>query len=312
MSHDIENNELAFVGDLPWHGLGVPVRPGATPQEMLKAAKLDWQVICRPAFAIINDQPLATGYQAVVRADTGRCFGMAGKEFSPVQNADTADFFKAFCETGDLLLETVGAVRGGECVWALARINDAQIEIDGDTLKTYLLIANSHRPGNALTIKTTMIRVVCNNTLTFALSEKALTFGRFVHDRHIHERIVHAKAYVQEALETKRKFATQMATLIDTPVDDATARRLLEKTLAIEPQGKKMAQLLDLFHGGQQGSDLTTVNNNAWALLNAVTEHVDHQIGRDISTRLHSSWFGRGEKLKQRMLKELTELAEAA
>jgi phage/plasmid-like protein (TIGR03299 family) len=311
MSHDIENNELAFVGAPPWHGLGVPVRPGATPLEMLKAAHLDWQVICRPAFAILKDQPLATRYQAVVRADTGRCFGMAGKEFSPVQNCETVDFFKAFCDTGDLLLETVGAVRGGDYVWALARINDAQIEIGGDTLKTYLLIANSHCPRHALTIKTTMIRVVCNNTLTFALNEKARTFGRFVHDRHIHDRIGHAKAYVKEALETQRKFAMQMAALVKTPVDDATARRLLAKTLDIEPQGKKMAQLLHLFHGGQQGSDLTTVNNNAWALLNAVTEHLDHQVGRDMSTRLHSSWFGRGEKLKQRMLKQLTELAEA-
>ena len=66
---------------------------------------------------------------------------------------------------------------------------------------------------------------------------------------------------MQEALEAKRKFATQMAALIDTPVDDTTARRLLEKSMAIEPQGKKMAQLMDLFHGGQQGSDLTTVND---------------------------------------------------
>ena len=99
MSHDVKTTNSHLSATYPGTDWVYPSDPGATPQEMLKAAKLDWQVICRPAFAIINDQPLATGYQAVVRADTGRCFGMAGKEFSPVQNADTADFFKAFCET---------------------------------------------------------------------------------------------------------------------------------------------------------------------------------------------------------------------
>jgi hypothetical protein len=64
--------------------------------------------------------------------------------------------------------------------------------------------------------------------------------------------------------------------------------------------------------GGQQGSELTTVNNNAWALLNAVTEHLNHQVGHDMSTRLHSPWLGPGEKLKRRILSELKELAEAA
>ena len=203
-------------------------------------------------------------------------------------------------------------MRGGEYVWALARINEAQIEIDGDTLKNYLLIANSHCPGHSLVIKTTMIRVVCNNTLTFALDEKAMTFGRFVHDRSIHERITYAQEYVQAALESQRNFKSKMALLIQQPMRETVAKEFLAKTLDIQPTGKKMGQILQLFHGEQRGADLGTVNGNAWALLNAVTEHLDHQASRDIDTRIHSAWFGRGEKLKQRVLKGLLALSDAA
>ena len=71
---------------------------------------------------------------------------------------------------------------------------------------------------------------------------------------------------MKEALETQRKFTTQMAALVKMPMDESMARRILAKTLTIKPEGKKMAQILNLFHGGQVGSDLSTVNNNAWAL----------------------------------------------
>ena len=201
MSHDIVNNEMAYVGDTPWHGLGVHLDKGANSEQMLKAAKLDWNVVTHPAFTIHDNKPIETGYQAIIREDTGQCFGMAGNKYTAVQNSETIGFFNKFCEAGDITLETVGAVRGGEYVWALAKINKDEIKIDNDTLNSYLLIANSHCPGHALTIKSTMIRVVCNNTLTYSLKLKSNTFGHLAHNSHIHEGIASARDYVDAALE---------------------------------------------------------------------------------------------------------------
>ena len=38
MGHDIVDNQMAYVGEVPWHGLGARVNRGAKSEQMLKAA----------------------------------------------------------------------------------------------------------------------------------------------------------------------------------------------------------------------------------------------------------------------------------
>jgi hypothetical protein len=52
---------------IPWHGLGVPVSDDMTPQEMMKAAGLDWTVKLQDAFIEVNGEKVPTGQQALVR-----------------------------------------------------------------------------------------------------------------------------------------------------------------------------------------------------------------------------------------------------
>ena len=48
MAHEVEmingQAQLAYVGDVPWHGLGVEVRNDMTPEQMMQKAGLDWEV----------------------------------------------------------------------------------------------------------------------------------------------------------------------------------------------------------------------------------------------------------------------------
>jgi hypothetical protein len=58
MAHMIENNEIAYTGTTPWHGLGTQVNVGATGAQMLKAAKLEWKVVLRDlAFVLPSARP---------------------------------------------------------------------------------------------------------------------------------------------------------------------------------------------------------------------------------------------------------------
>lgn len=309
MGHDIVDNQMAYVGEVPWHGLGARVNQGATSEQMLKAAKLDWQVVTVPTFAIHKNRPLETGHLAVVREDTGQCFGIGGRRYTPVQNAATVAFFDRFCKAGDLELETVGAVRGGEYVWALAKVKCEAIQIDRDLIENYLLIANSHVPGNSLVIKNTMIRVVCNNTLTASLADGGRVFGRFMHTTSIAEQMVIAKFFVQAALDAQRRFSGDMEKLIRTRLSDNQAAELLLDTFDISPKGEKFKGIWNLYQGGQRRYDLPTVQGNAWGLLNAATEHIDHQAGRDRDSRLRSAWFGHGEAVKRRLFNALLAVA---
>lgn len=71
---------------------------------------------------------------------------------------------------------------------------------------------------------------------------------------------------------------------------------------------RSVASTLALFAGGMRGADLPGVKGTAWGLLNAVTEHIDHEQGRD-GTRLAAAWFGRGAKFKAEAFDAIAEAA---
>jgi phage/plasmid-like protein (TIGR03299 family) len=178
----IENNMMAYVGAKPWHGLGFEVPVGATAQQMLEIAGLNW-LVQRRALAMrsvnadgtVNRDTMLTAeldsHRAIVRADTNQVFQVASDRYHPVQNAAIVDFFREYCEAGHASIETVGGLRNGAVVWALAKLNGGSTAtLAGvDELRGYMLLATSH-DGSLLTIgKPTQTRVVCWNTLSASL-----------------------------------------------------------------------------------------------------------------------------------------------
>jgi len=178
MAHMIENNMLAYVGAKPWHGLGFEVPIGATGQQMLEIAGLNWlvqrrHIAMRPGNGDKTIMLTAEleDYRAIVRADTDQVFQVASDRYHPVQNAEIIDFFREYCEAGHAAIETVGGLRNGAVVWALAKLNGGSTAtLAGvDELRGYMLLATSH-DGSLLTIgKPTQTRVVCWNTLSASL-----------------------------------------------------------------------------------------------------------------------------------------------
>jgi hypothetical protein len=49
MAHNLFNGRMAFVDEVPWHGLGTRVQDSATAADMIEAAGLAWEVNVRPA-----------------------------------------------------------------------------------------------------------------------------------------------------------------------------------------------------------------------------------------------------------------------
>ena len=153
MSHMIEDNMIAWKGEEPALGSGYKVPDNATGEEMLNIAKLNWKVqrrsiAMRPSNGdtkTMLTEPL-DGFRAIVRADNDHVFQVAAR--CPVQNAHIVDFFMLYCEAGHATLETVGGLKGGAIVWALARLNgttDTSLGADGkDEVRGYMLLATGH------------------------------------------------------------------------------------------------------------------------------------------------------------------------
>lgn len=175
MSHELENaNDMVYVGATPWHGLGdkvesIDVLPNC----------LNWHVEKRNlAIALPDGTFQPSSFKAMVRDDTGKELGVATDQYQPHQNEQLWQTFKEFCSAGNMTIETAGTLKGGRIVWILAKINKAFTIGRSDTQELYALIATAHDRSMNTISRPTVVRVVCWNTLTAALSDLSKTNGR--------------------------------------------------------------------------------------------------------------------------------------
>ena len=171
MAHMVET--MAYAGEVPWHGLGVPVSNDLTPAQMQEKAGLDWKVREVESFIEFDGKKMSTGLKSLVRETDGRILTNVGENWNPVQNEQAFEFFSEYVMTGDMEMHTAGSLKDGQMVWALAKVKDSFEILGGDRVDSYLLFSNPHQYGKSIDIRFTPIRVVCNNTLTFSLNSKA-------------------------------------------------------------------------------------------------------------------------------------------
>lgn len=340
MAHEIET--MAYANEVPWHGLGQPVDGNMTPEQMLVAAGLDWTVTKRPAYTIA--EPFAWNlYEPntklihvpdshfIVRDSDNAVLSHAGDGYVPFQNEQVMRFFKKFTEAGHMTMETAGSLKKGKEIWGLARITSTFRLAGDDEVKGYLLLNNSHQVGKAMTVMFTPVRVVCNNTLTQALSMEGNRF-RVPHVTMFDDEVVRA---AEEALgissQQMERFKEQAQFLSNKRAKafdvDAWIAELLQPQTLIE-RGKAANQdslppLHEEFKRNatavrdavsmSPGAELPSARGTWWGALNGLTYVVDHQKRSfDSGNSLHSAWFGNGANLKRRALAKAIEYAEAA
>ena len=148
MSHEIET--MAYAGEVPWHGLGVPVDNDMTPAEMMTAAGLDWEVSLTanhypPDHATHAGEPVPNSH-FIERSNDGSILGeyVAGTMYKPFQNQDLFEFFKPFIDDGSMFLHTAGSLFGGRKVWCMATTNEGFTLGKDDQVNNNMLCTIAH------------------------------------------------------------------------------------------------------------------------------------------------------------------------
>jgi phage/plasmid-like protein (TIGR03299 family) len=284
---------------------------------------LDWSVAKVPLYVAggprLHEVP---DRFAIVREDRlGQpdcpVFGIAGRDYVPLQNTDAFAFFDPLVIDGQATYETAGALGNGERVWVQARLTGDELEVaSGDVVQRFLLLSNGHNGSSSVQVKLTPVRVVCNNTLTLALSRGLVI--RIRHDEDMAERLAKAK----ELLGVVRREYDELAMLFRRlAAVELTRQRALEYFADVFPDRatadstqralRHRAWALHFYEHGR-GNAAPRVRETLWAAYNGVTELVDHCRARaaaDFTTkRLGSVWFGSGAAIKARAL----EVAEQA
>jgi phage/plasmid-like protein (TIGR03299 family) len=322
MAHMIEEidgvAQMAYAGDVPWHGLGTKVPADLTPEQMLEAAGLNWTVQKYPTFAILDendpDSVVETGQSALIRSKDKKLLDVVSDDWNPVQNSEAFDFFNEFVMAGDMEMHTAGSLKDGQIVWGLAKVKESFELFKGDKIDSYLLFSNFHKYGFSTDVRFTPIRVVCNNTLTLSLNSKV---ERMV-------KISHRKQFVASDVKDMLGIATdklqkykEMAQFLGSK--KAKTESIVEYFERIFPlnskspeEGKrsKNADIALSIIDTQPGSEFA--QGSWWQPFNAVTFMTDHIIGRSADSRIQSAWYGYNKGLKTKALELAVEFAEAA
>lgn len=322
MSHEITSTDnMAYVGEKPWHGLGTELPEGCSIEQMQVAAGLNWTIETRPmSYLDANDIATDAPRKAMLRMDTNELLDVVGPEYIPAQPAEVLEFFRDYLAAGELALSTAGSLKGGRYIWGQADLKDGFTLAGGDEVKGKLLVANPNRYGKGLIVKFVAERVVCWNTLTAALGEG----GRQVtiaHNRKMDEEgRRHALRRIGLATTSLLDFKAEAEALSKRQLTEAEVLETLAETFRVPVtdsgeltrQSRTINRVRDFFEGAGMGADLVSARGTAWGLLNAVTQYVDHEYGHTQDARMEHAWFGGGEVMKRRAQTKLRELADIA
>lgn len=295
--------EMAFTGQVPWHGLGQKVNPDASIEEWMEQAHMKWEINNSPVMyknGVIHEAP---EYRVLYRSDNNQHLSVVSDRYKVVQPKEMFEFFRSLVDAEGFQIETVGSLKGGRRMWAMAKTNIEEEVNSGDLVKGNLLLITSCDGSLATTAKFISTRVVCWNTQAVALGEG----GEEVKVRH--NTTFNAETVKgQMGLLGRKGFAAFIGRMRDlSSIDLGTEGAKMALSLILPtPTGelevhetKGFRKILDLFQGGAMGSNLPGVAGTAWGLLNAVTEYTDHHVrSRTLENRLDSAWFGTGANLK--------------
>lgn len=317
MAHMIEmingKAQMAYSGDTPWHGLGVKVPSDLTPEQILQAAGLDWNVYKAPAFANIDGADVDVGHSALVRSSDNKVLDVVSNDWNPVQNSQAFDFFEEFVMAGDMEMHTAGSLRDGQIVWGLAKIKESFELFRGDQIDSYLLFTNFHKYGFSTDVRFTPIRVVCNNTLTLSLSTAIERMVKISHRKQFDPSNV--KDMLGVATDKLVKYKEMAEFLGSKKAKHESVVEYFERIFPLTnkkendtvKQSRNAKIALDILHT-QPGHEYA--EGSWWQPFNAVTFMTDHVIGRSNDGRLASSWYGVNKNLKIKALELALEMAE--
>ncbi|MFH7806105.1 DUF932 domain-containing protein [Acinetobacter sp. BSP-53] len=344
MAHQVE--QMAYVGDTPWHGLGNQLTQNQPIEVWAKQAGMDWRIESSDVSYLAQNergQSIIMPYEeqrVLYRSDTHAPLSVVSQRYQEVQPKEILEFYRDLTEQSGFELETAGVLKGGKKFWALARTGQSTALKGKDVSNGYILLATACDGTLATTAQFTSIRVVCNNTLAIALRRQSSSAGvvkvphstKFDADKVKQQLGISVRSWEEHMYEMKqlsqRKVTQGEAAAYFDAVFNNTSLSIADQEDNIiqfyrnvanqaspsvnktEPNARAMNKVMDMFNGQGRGAELSSAKDTAYGLLCSITEFVDHE-RRAMSTdhRLDSAWFGAGAALKQRGLEQALKLA---
>ena len=314
MAHELEivdgKAQMAYVGALPWHGLGTKVEGDITPDQFQKVAGLDWTVEKQDMYTVNGVK--IPNKQALVRTSDNTVLDTVGSGWNPVQNSEAFNFFQEYVMAGDMEMHTAGSLKDGQLVWALAKTNESFELFKGDVTENYFLFTNPHQFGKAINIRMTPIRVVCNNTLTLSLSAQSDSMITVNHRKEFNEdELKDALGIAREKMQQYKSMAEFLGSKRYSADNVVNYFNEVFGSPAKSDDKIFTSRNAKIAHDNlQEQPGAEFAEGSWWQAFNSVTHMTDHLQGRSTDGRLTSAWYGRNRKVKLKALDKALEYAE--
>lgn len=321
MAHGImENDTIAYNNQngKPWHEIGYANDGYMTAKQVIEHANLGWEVEKFPMTVPYGDTTLEVPNNfAMVRKDTHDILGVVGNQYTPLQNTEAFEFFDNIVDAGEAIYDVAGSLYNGRKVFVVAKMPD-YIQVgqdDRDVIEKYVVLHNTHDGTSPVVAMITPIRVVCNNTLTWALKDSRTRQIRIRHSRNVVSRVAEAsmllgitnKIYTQLDGIFNQMSSVQLNTeQMNEYFLASLGKDALEK-VATRTQG----MVEDLFALVEEGAgvDYKGVRGSLWGSYNAVTEYVDHVKNyKEGTPKMDAILYGSGATIKENAFRQALKL----
>lgn len=265
--------------NVPWHGLGTQVESAPTSADAIRLAGLDWKVLQEKVYT--ENGIKIDGYSANVRDKDGKALGIVGSKYKIVQNEDAFKFTDALLGEG-VTYETAGSLKDGKVIWLLAKLPN-KYEILGDAVDPYIVFTNTHDGSGAVKVAMTPVRVVCNNTLNFALNTAKRTWSAR-HTGSIDNKLDEALETLKFADEYMKAQQKLFEDLYKIKLNEFQVRQIINDILPIDEDDEKSKQKNenqqtirnDILYRFKEAPDLKDRESTGARLIQAVADTTSH------------------------------------
>ena len=300
MAHNLElrNGIYSFAEctkkEIAWHKLGQHFDCEMTAREALAASRADYIVEKTPVFSCADGQNYveSASHTFIKRADTNEILGLVGSGYGIVQNTDAFEFVDSLCtgKSGEPFIECAGVLGIGERVFVTAKFPERFRAGDttGDDGEMYAVITNSHDGSGAVTVMMTPVRVVCNNTLNYAMFQNHKSIIRFKHTAGVANRMKENVAHASQVLGVYGKTIAAIEEQQNLLRQKEVSGKLITKVVAKMAFGNNYPLYVE---EGLASENLSTRGKN---IYNGLMESIESGVGQDLFKSKNGLWLFNG------------------
>lgn len=319
----LSNGKAAFSAATPaWHRLGNIVGRFQTAEEILSASGCDYSVFKSQLNDGRGNKVSAWSTFRWNRADMEAkdgekavWIGNVGEDYKIIPHQVGFEIVDSLVQSVDgAHWSTCGALGNGERVFGVADLS-MSMNVGDDMHQSFLMFATGHDGSLSFQFRTTNVRVVCQNTLSAALSSESAAKLNIRHTKNSMNRVADVQATLASIQNDVKTVEQRLRFLASRRMDRETVTTVLDrlfpkskgddKTESSTKRNNILADVLKLYESNDNNA-FPEQAGTAYALLNACTAYTDHVRSSKNDQRALSAMWGSGDALKTKALEVLT------